>query len=204
MSSLPRRRLLQAGSTAAAFALAGCFGDSDVFPTDGDERSDDAEDESGDDRPNGDADRYTIVRYSTDRQPEWRDEDESGQLAVFTTEDELRGALALDELPEDRREAVESLIEDTDFEETVLLSVASVGPTTCYDTLEVEELGIEEATLSGRVTAVETSDSDELCGEAITYPSALLRPEFGARPERVAITIVDGWGERETIERPVE
>lgn len=69
---------------------------------------------------------------------------------------------------------------------------------------EVRDLETEDATITGEIAAIDTSEGDVGCGDAITYPSALIRPEYDDLPENVEITFIDGWGERETIERAVE
>lgn len=185
MDRTSRRRFLRTGCGAGTFAVAGCLG--------------------GPTNAAGDPDTYEIVQYATALgRPEWREGERAGYLDAFTSEDGARNALEFGELPDDRREEVEAFVAGTEFEETVLLYVASVGPDTCHDAIEVRELAMEAATLTGEAAAVDTSDGDVDCGAAETHPSALIRPEFDERPERVEMRVVDGWDGRETIERVVE
>jgi hypothetical protein len=47
---------------------------------------------------------------------------------------------------------------------------------------------------------VDTSDEDEGCGDAITYPSALVRVTFeGDTRDRVRFTVTDGWDQRSEV-----
>lgn len=189
MDPTSRRRLLRSGCGVAALGVAGCLGGRGVLST----------------GEAVDSDGYEIVQYSTALGlPEWREEGRAGSLDVFASEDDVRESLELEELSEDRRDAVEAFVADTDFEKRLLLYVASAGPSTCYDRIEVHELGIEEATMTGEVAAIDTSGGNVDCGAAETYPSALIEPAFDDRPERVELTVVDGWGEGETVERTID
>lgn len=197
MNPMSRRILLRSGCGTAVFAFTGCLGD-------GRTRSGEENDESEDGADHGEND-YAIVQYSSDlAAPEWREHDERGYLSVLITENEVRDSLRFDDLPEDHREEIEQFVAETDFEETVLLYVGSVGPSTCHDALEVRDLDLEERTLVGEIGVIDVSGGDTGCGGAETHPSALIRPEFDVRPERIELTIIDGWDERETIERTVE
>lgn len=182
MRPVPRRRFLQTGWLVAALAAGGCLGG---FPAG---RASDHDD-------------YAIVQYSTALgQPEWREDGRTGYLDAFGSETAVRESLDIEALPGDRREDVGSFVAATDFEAEILLYVASTGPDTCHDGIRVRELGTDGSTLTGEMAVIDTSDGAVDCGAAETHPSALIRPAFD-RPERVAITVVDGRGDRETLRR---
>lgn len=190
MNPTTRRRFLYAGCGTIALPLAGCLGTEDVLST----------------RNADDPTEYEIVQYSTAlAAPDWREHnDRAGHLDVFASAAAAEVLLESDRLADERRGGVESFIAATDFEETVLLYIASVGPNTCYNRIEVRELERIDATLAGEMAAADTSEPGGGCGGAVTHPSALVRPEVTDRAERVEITIIDGWGGRETITRSIE
>ncbi|WP_280537020.1 hypothetical protein [Halopenitus sp. POP-27] len=108
----------------------------------------------------------------------------------------------LEDLPEgpERSAAVREFVEETDFGETTLLYVGSVGPNTCYARLEVRDVRLESDAITGTATAVDTSRGDVGCGEAITYPAALVRISGGDLPTGTAITVTNGWGDAATLD----
>jgi hypothetical protein len=145
---------------------------------------------------------YDVTSFGTSLgRPRWYGDDETaGHVQLFATEAAARGVLDLDEVGDDRRDGVESFVADTDFATERLLYVVSVGPDTCHGSIEVGSLSVEGEQLVGRARAVDTSDENEGCGDAITYPSALVRATFEGTPrDRVRFTVTDGWDQQTEV-----
>ncbi|WP_096391528.1 hypothetical protein [Halopenitus persicus] len=99
-----------------------------------------------------------------------------------------------------RSAAVREFVDETDFGEATLLYVGSVGPNTCYARLEVRDVRIEADAIAGAATAVDTSRGDVGCGEAITYPAALVRVTGDDLPAGTAFTVTNGWEDAATLD----
>lgn len=146
---------------------------------------------------------YEVYPFSTRLgRPAWRGEDDrSGYVELYATAAAARGALDVDELASDSRDELESVLAETDFDRERLLYVTSVGPSTCYDRIEVTEMSVDGASLVGAASAVDTSDPEEACGDAITFPSSLVRVAFDGDPlDHARISVTDGWGEETEVE----
>lgn len=205
MTKLDRRTALAAVGIGLGTALAGCI-DSGANP--GDDEDTETDDGDGEETTTADpgeptAVEYDVIQYETGTSaPDWydRDEEPTGAVTLIDSESRLESTLSVHDLPEDRRDAVESFLADVDFEKSVVLLVSSVGPDTCHDEIEIESLALEDGTLTGRAAAVDTSEEGAACGEALTFPSALVKAEGdGSPPSGAEITVVDGWGTEETI-----
>jgi len=121
------------------------------------------------------------------------DSDRLGYVTVLTEDDELWMV--------DDPAAIEGFDEwyaETNFEESVLLYIASVGLSACYEELDIGDMSREDGRLIGTAQAVDTS-GDEACAEVITYPSAFVRLTGEELPTAAAITITTGWGETDTV-----
>lgn len=139
---------------------------------------------------------YEVMQFGpTSTRPAWHeDEDATGCVEFYADETEARDAL--DRLIEDkeRRAEGESFVDKTDFDESNILYVASVGPNTCYREIDVRELEVESDRLVGTVAAIDPEEGERACGQAITYPAALIRTTFDDEPpEQTSITVIDGW-----------
>jgi hypothetical protein len=181
MSGFTRRTALYGVATGSVVALAGCT-------------------EAGDPVPGGDGsdgERSFVVQQtgSALSGPGWNRTERRGFCALFAAEDD-RSRLR-DGVPESVRE----FVEETDFAESVLCYVESVGPNTCYDEITFDPigLGVEDGTLVGDATVAGPGDDDAACGEAITYSGALVRVTGGPLPNAARISITDGWGETGTV-----
>lgn len=123
------------------------------------------------------------------------DRTEQRGLCVLITE----GSNDNTEIFDDPPEAAITFLEDTDFTESVVVYIESVGPTTCYDTVGVDSVRLEDGTLVANATVEGAENDTAACGEAITYAAALLRVTSNQRPEAVRLSVTDGWGETGTV-----
>ena len=144
--------------------------------------------------------------------PEWRVADPSATVDVerYDSAAEARDGLDLGSIDGGRRREVESLVEAADADGSVLLLVGATGPSACHDSIEVGDEepggvevggdGADEIGVVGRAAVADGSGDDQRCGGTVTFPSALVWAGFpDSAPERVAMTVADGWGEDETI-----
>jgi len=92
-----------------------------------------------------------------------------------------------------------SFVEATDFEASVVAYAESVGPTTCDDEISFSGVAVEDGTLVADATVENTAAENEACGEAITYPAALLRVTTDPLPEAIRLSITDGWGNTDEV-----
>ena len=218
MTRLTRRAALHGVAAGTAAALAGCTeagvptdengtdgGDGDGGDSDGgDENGNDGDGsggtdgEDGADGADGDgtADGVTTAVQQVGSAlsgPSW-DRTERRGICVLLTEEGDGGSL-FDDAPE----AVRAFVEETDFSESVLCYVESVGPDTCHDEIAFEDVGTEDGTLVADATVPGAEGEDVACGQAITYPAALLRVTSDPLPDAARLSVTDGWGETGTV-----
>lgn len=198
-----RRTLLRCGALGAGAVLAGCLDETDDSdPGGGDDGTGDGD---------GPADDFSLtvetVQFAARGNTEWK-EDAVGNVVLADSEERLGHATPVDSIDEDHlEEVVGPFIEATDFDDSLILFVESGGPNLCHDVLEIEELAVEDDTIVGQATVIDTSEADEACGQAHLYPSALARIEMDGDdrlPETASITVTDGWEETATIEATLE
>ncbi|MGQ3329226.1 hypothetical protein [Halorubrum sp. FL23] len=198
MTELTRRTAIYGIGSGGVAALAGCTDGTDPGAGDGDDGSDgDGEDGTGDGGDGDDGDDGGSVVTDTAVQqvgvalsgPAWNRESRRGFCVLFTEEDE--SWWLFDDVPAEVGEFVAA----TDFDESVLAYVESVGPTTCHNRIAFDEVDVEAGTLSASATVENTAGDDEACGEAITFSGALLRVTADPRPESLRLSVTDGWGE---------
>jgi hypothetical protein len=183
MDSLTRRRATLAVGGAVAAALAGCLG--------------------GDGTGGG----VTIEIHQvgpTTAAPAWGGrENPAGAVELYSRLDRATERLESTHLagvPSDRREDALTFARDTDFATAALVYVASEGPDTCFDEVAVGDLALDGETLTGRAEALDTSDPGDGCGDALTFPAALVRATADPRPTRARLTVRNGWGDESTVE----
>jgi hypothetical protein len=188
MARYTRRRTLALSGIGFAGAIAGCVGDD----------TDDDGDPGGGATVEGTETVQTGTRLG---RPDWHHDDEAvGDVVVMDSQERARAVLAQLEVPERHQDGVRTLLQETEFDSSLLVLVETVGPNTCYDEVSVSALAVEDGTLTGEASAVETSGDGEACGDAITYPSALVEVTFdGAVPTSASLSITDGWGDTETV-----
>lgn len=183
-----RRRFLYGLGISSSAVLAGCTGATD--PNDGDTGSDEDED---DDTGNGaGSDGVATAVHQVGQAlsgPAWDPETRRGFCLLITAESDARW------LFRDADAETRTFVEATDFEGSVVAYAESIGPTTCDDELSFSNVAVEDETLVADATVENTASEDEVCGEAITYPGALLRVTTDPLPEAIRLSITDGWGE---------
>ena len=182
-----RRRFLYGLGVGSSVAVAGCT--DEVDPDD-----DGVGDSDTDDDTDGDPgdDSVTTAVHQVGRAlsgPAWDFETRRGFCVLFTEERDA-GWLLRNADTETR-----SFVEATDFEASVVAYAESVGPTTCDDEISFADVAVEDGTLVANAAVENTAADDEVCGEAITYPGALLRVTTDPLPDAVRLSITDGWGE---------
>ncbi|ELZ55210.1 MULTISPECIES: hypothetical protein [Halorubrum] len=206
MTEFTRRRVLYGVAAGGVAALAGCTGTGDPVPggngsadgggvDPGNDTAGDSGDGDGDDGDGGDADIETAVQQVGEplSGPAW-DRTQRRGICVLITEGNGDGTGIFDEAPESARE----FLAGTDFAESVVCYVESVGPTTCHDEVALDGVGVEDGTLVADAT-VQGADDDVACGEAVTYSSALLRVTSDPLPDAARLSVTDGWGETGTV-----
>ena len=191
MTRLTRRTTLYGLSTGSVVALAGCTGDGGPGDDDPDDGNGDSD--GGGDGSDGaaDGDLSTAV-HQVGRAlsgPAWDPETRRGFCTLITDKDDARW------LFRDVGTETGSFVEETDFEESVLAYAESIGPTTCHSVLAFADVAVEDGTLVANATVESTAEDDEACGEAITYPAALVRVTTDPLPEAIRLSITDGWGD---------
>ena len=126
--------------------------------------------------------------------PQWDrgDPTESvGYVARFDSRDEMEWLLGELDAQSDR---VTEFVDATDFETATVLYIQSVGPNTCYAEIDVTDRSVTDEAVVATASAVDTSEGDVACGEAITYPAALVRVAGDDLPAAARVTLTNGWG----------
>ncbi|VTT85244.1 unknown [Halorubrum sp. DM2] len=214
MTEFTRRRTLYGVAAGGVAALAGCTEAGDPVPGgngsdggDGGDPGNDTDGGSGDgDGGDGDGDGGDGGSDGADDDgevstgvhqvgealsgPAW-DRTQRRGICVLITEEDGEGTGILDGAPEPARE----FLAKTDFAESVVCYVESVGPTTCHDEIAFDGVGVADGTLVADATVRGREDEAVACGEAITYSSALLRVTSDPLPELAQFSVTDGWGE---------
>lgn len=205
MTDLTRRTALYGIAAGSAAALAGCTGTGDpVSGGDGTDGGDGDGDADGDGTDGGDGaggdgaagEVTTAVQQvgSALSGPAW-DRTERRGLCVLITEGDGDGAWPSAEAPKEAR----AFVEETDFSESVVCYIESVGPTTCHDEISFDGVGVEDGTLVADATVQGAESAEVACGNAITYSAALLRVTSDPLPDAARLSVTDGWGETGTV-----
>ena len=153
-----------------------------------------------------DATELAVMQYvATSSTPEWwRAKDETaGVLERFETEADARESMELDAIEEKRREKIEGFVAETNFDDSTLLYVASVGPTTAHDTVEVTEPERRESETIAKAAVVDGAEDGMFAGSTLTFPSALVR--IALEEERLddhVVRVVDGWEHEHEVRIP--
>lgn len=183
--SLDRRTTLRLAGVAVVGSLAGCL----ESPGNGD---------------NADGGRVidsdTVPYLTRGAVPPWDDEETTGHAVVIDSEARASAVLRPGELDDERRDEIGAFLDDVDYDTERLLVIESVGPNTCYRDLDVSDVRVADGRLRADVVAVDTSEEGEACGDAITYPSVIVRVTFDGDPaDEVELSITDGWGNESTV-----
>jgi hypothetical protein len=199
MNHLNRRDLLRIG-TLAATGLAGCLTDRPADGPDGTVTTTPTTPTTTS-PATGQVKRVEVVQLGADTgQPSWDEDDAAGHAGLYGSETLARAALEFDSVTEDSRDDVDRLLSETEFDRSRLLLLGSVGPDTCYSEIDVGDLHTEGDRLEGAFAAHDPC-GDCACGDAVTYPSALVRVTFDGGPvDEARLTATDGWGEEAALE----
>ena len=184
-----RRRFLCGIGAGATVALSGCTEGEDPDNGSAENGENGSEDDSRNDGVDGDISTAIHQIGGSLTGPAWDTERRRGFCLLITGESDA-GWLLRDADTETR-----TFVEETDFQESVIAFVESIGPTTCDDEISFAAIGVEGGTLVASATVENTAADDEACGEAITHPGALLRVTAYPLPDGVRLSITDGWGE---------
>jgi len=171
-----RRRFLYGLGIGSSVALAGCTEEIDP----------------GDSGAGGGSDGVATAVHQVGHAlsgPAWDPETRRGFALLIATERDAAWLLR------DADAETQAFVEATDFEASVVAYAESTGPTTCDDELSFSGVAVEDGTLVASATVENTASEDEVCGEAVTYPGALVRVTTDSLPEAVRLSITDGWGE---------
>ncbi len=184
MKRLSRRDTLYGiGAAATTTLLAGCVEEGDPGTGNGDDNGD-ADD--------GDEFETTVHQVGEALSgPAWRHDDRVGMCLLIADPNDAGWLFA------EADDETEAFVRDTNLEESVIAYVESVGPTTCDSLIEFADLGVEDGTLVGDATVASTADDDAdvACGEAVTYSGAMVRVTTESLPDRLRVTVTDGWDE---------
>ncbi|RQG89993.1 hypothetical protein EA462_08275 [Natrarchaeobius halalkaliphilus] len=209
MNRFTRRDVLLTTGSFGAITVSGCLNDPSTGDGNGGSGGNGDGNGSGNDNSvdNGDASFDTFQLGPSLSRPLWaeRADDPPGFVTVIETErDEPWMVDDPDEI-----DGLEEWYGETDFDESVIVFVGTVGPNTCYSEVDVDDVTISTVTLEGEdsrpaITAaarpVDTSDEDEACGEAVTYPSAFVRVTGDDLPSEALFTVTNGWDETDDVD----
>ncbi|ELY89825.1 hypothetical protein [Natrinema altunense] len=192
----PSRRALLCGTASVIALSAGCLGDdaedspSNETETDGDSGAPSSDDDPED---GGDGDgQATELAGSDSRTYRYSKRSTSPQLNLLGDDDSATDWLAERDRTAD---SLETFVDETDFETSILVSLEAGAPTPCHE-LALESIAAEDeqVVLDGAVR--ETSDDDEACITQETTVGRLVRATFdGQRLTTVSATIEDRNGE---------
>ncbi len=197
---MDRRTILRAAGVALGAGLAGCAADG----TGGDG-------ENPDGTPTGTPTTATdggvavtdtrVAQYTVrSGLPDWYEAGEPGRVVVVDSAERQRAVVDAAAVPDERAAAVEALLDEVDYGRERVLLVESGGPDTCHDEVSVSELAITDGRLTGRARAVNTAGPETACGDALTFPAALVRVAFdGQPPDTAALRVADGFGNEATV-----
>lgn len=204
MNQQSRRALL--GSTAGVIALAaGCIDDAGVSEDDsgpadgGDTDGDNDENETtpGDDSEDeteteidADATAFEAIDAVSYQQPDAPADPEAGLL--ISREDAENW---LEERDLDDDDELVTLVEETAFDEALIVAVEAEAPDLCHE-LTLTDVSLDESDDDARVavsTAVsDESDDEEMCAQQITAVGQLVRVAFEGDPvTRASVTVFD-------------
>lgn len=194
-----RRTLLRAAALGGAVGLAGCTAE------DGPGGDDGPSTETQTPTPDGGTtlvEREVVQYGATSALPEWYDgrDGPPGQVVVIDDAERADAVLSPGDLPPERRETVQQLLAAVDYERDLLVYVQSGGPDTCHSRVDLADLALTGGRLTGTARAVDTSEPGDACGDALTFPAALVRATVdGPRPVTVALEVADGFGQTATV-----
>jgi len=211
---LTRRTIIGATGLGLSGVLAGCLGDdleddddddddTDPGGNDTDDDADDAGNETDDDTDTDDdesAPEWDGSILETETAAYDPHDEPQAEFEHFTALEDVESYLDLDARSGDEHEALESLLEGTDFASDTLVALEAQGQNGCYE-LEVRSVEESDGSLEIQAQAAEDADDAEACTQAIVHRGKLLRVshETGV-PESGIVTIIDGRGDAHEFE----
>ena len=207
MAPIDRRRALQVTAGSLGTLLAGCFdiagGGTDPGSA-GDSTDSAADGTDGAATPGGSVVGVDSVHLDPNvTGSDWYSDGAVGTVALADTDERASALVDSLDIQPSRQAPVAEFFRETDFDTSLVALVTSVGPDTCYGTVAVDGLAVEEGRLVGLVAA--TATTDDACSQAITYPSALVRATFdGTTPDAATFEITNGWGETAAVTARVD
>ena len=191
------RRAVLASATGLAVFAAGCL--SDEEPTLADEESE-SNDGGGEDDEDVDAeesdDATTLETYETAfaTHPELPAEPDA---RLHTDREDAVDWLADRRLDTD--EAADELIDETPFEESVLVSIEASARNLCYE-LVLDEIDVDDGTLDIDASVIDESTPEQACAQQVTAVSLLasVTPADGVIDE-LSATVVDQDGTEHSV-----
>jgi len=205
MQTPSRRDALRLTAASLGAALAGCLGD----------ETDDDTDDGGDDptttepttEPSPSDLDTTVLQVDSSLTSDWWDDDDGppGRVVAIGSEQRVEAVLDPDSMSGEAQEELQSFLTATDFESSTLVLVETVGPSTCYSEVGVENARIESGAFRADAHAVDDSEQGAACGDAITFPAALIRATVdGTPPETATLTVTNGWGDSADLTATVD
>lgn len=189
--TIDRRSLLRAASLGLGATAAGCLGagEDGRIPTESPPKSVLTVTESA------------TTQFTVRGAVGW--DDDAGYVVIVGSEERQRSLITKYGLPDDRRDRILAFLDGIDYTRDRLLLVESVGPDQCHDRLEITDVAVDDEGITAEAT-VRRSDADA-CGEALAFPSALLRATFnGEPPDSAAIDVTNGRGGDATVTATAE
>jgi len=193
MAPIDRRRALQVTAGSLSTLLAGCF---DTQSDDGD--TDDGSGTDTDDSTDGGGTSSVVGVDSVQvgqgvPLADWYEDGAVGAVTLAATDERASAIVDSLDLSPGQQAPVAEFFRATDFDTSLVALVESVGPNSCYGTLETDGLAVEGGRLVGSATATASGDA---CAEVITSVGALVRATFdGPVPDAAAFEITNGWDE---------
>ncbi|WP_049923391.1 hypothetical protein [Halopiger djelfimassiliensis] len=194
MTSPSRRTVL--GSTAALLgATAGCIdqftddqasgSDPDESPDGDNDETDSDDSETGNDGETGDGEEFTIETHQYQR-----DTRSEVDVARLTTSSDVDDWLA----DRDLSEEAETFVDETSFDESVLVALEAEAPNLCYE-MVLETSDLEDEVLSLEAAVSDEAGEGEYCAQQVVTVGVLVRATFDDEPVTdLNATIVDQDG----------
>ena len=185
--NVKRRSVLLVSAGATVTTLSGCLSRRSDRPENGESLS---------------TIEYDVIQFGTESSsPWWGSSREIGYLESVESSDDVedfRDYEWLEDIESDRLEEIRAFVDDVNFEDELLVYVASGGPNMGYIHVKVDSLEVDGDAIIGTAQAYEPELADE---DEHVYASALVHviPDDGW-PERVVFTITNGWDQSEDFE----
>lgn len=189
--NVTRRKALLA--TGASLGLAGCLGN--ISGSRGDNPNENIPKEKG--GSDSDGLEYEVFQLGPSlAQPLWATvEDKTGFITLL--EDEYDDTWMVED--PDAVDGLRDWLDETDLEKSSIVYVETAGPNTCYNSLDITDVAIEDGEIVGTAEAVDNGEQNDACGSAETHPSAFVRMTAEDVPSDATFTVIDGWGESSEV-----